>query len=321
MDKLSLVIPVHNEERNLKILYDEVLKVLHPLKLDYEFVFVDDGSLDASYSVLKSLAEKDSNVKIVKLMSNYGQSSAIAAGVEHSEGDVIVTMDSDLQHDPKDIPKMLEQLKKGYQVVCGWRVGRNSSDSFFSKSIPSRISNWLINKWTGLNLKDSTGGMRAFEKRVTDNVQIYGEMHRYLPILAAWKGFKVTEVPINIRKRKFGKTKYNFKRLSRGFFDLVTVKFLMSYSTRPIQMFGGVGVILFLIGILTGIYLLIEKFAYHVHIMQAHQPLLLLVILLIILGFNFISFGLIADMISFDAITSKKRTVYIVDKVIQKKLK
>ncbi|MBW2979902.1 glycosyltransferase family 2 protein [Candidatus Woesearchaeota archaeon] len=230
---VSVVIPTYNEKENAELLYHELKSILDKLKEKHEIIFVDDGSTDGSFDVLKKIASKKDNVKLVKLAGNYGQSSALAAGIENAEGNIIATMDSDLQHDPKDIPGLIHKLGEGYHVVCGWRKFRGNSDSFIFKILPSKLSNFLINSLTGMKLKDSTGGMRAFRKNVTRTIPLYGEMHRYLPVLAKWKGFKVTEVPIRIRKRKHGKTKYSIFRLFRGFFDLLAIRFFTSYSTRP----------------------------------------------------------------------------------------
>ena len=309
---ISIVIPVFNERGNIENLYKEITNTLHD-KESYEIVFIDDGSTDDSFKILKKISSENSRVRVVKLMSNYGQSSAIAAGISNSKGKIIITMDSDLQHDPKDIIPLIEKIKEGYHVVCGWRKQRNSSDSLIMKTIPSRIANMLVRIITGKKLNDSTGGMRAFKKQVTDNIDLYGEMHRYLPILAAWKGFKITEAGINIRDRKFGKTHYNFKRLFRGFLDLLTIKFLISYSTRPLYIFGGTGLISFAIGFLIALYLTIQKLFFNLAI-GSRLPLFMLSILLIISGLIFLCFGFIADMIALYSI--KKRKLYIIEKII-----
>ncbi len=313
--ELSVILPVHNEERNVERVYEELRYELVSLKKTYEIIFVDDGSSDHSCELLEKLAKKDKNVKVVKLLSNYGQSTALGAGIDHAQGKIIVTMDCDLQHDPKDIKELIEPLSHGFQVTCGWRRIRGDSDSFVKKTIPSRISNFLIKKLTGLRLHDTTGGMRAFRKEVVEVVPLYGEMHRYLPILAKWKGFKITERPIHIRRRIAGRTHYNFKRILRGFLDLLTVKFFISYSTRPFHIFAKIGIISFLLGFGIGFYYLIQKFLFGVYLMQEIASLILSV-MLILLGVNFICFGFIADMISFDAIASKKRQMYLVEKII-----
>lgn len=311
---ISIVIPVFNEEGNIENLYKEIVAALSTNN-SYEIVFADDGSTDNSFSILKELASKDVRVKIVKLISNYGQSNAIAAGISKSVGDVIVTMDSDLQHDPKDILPLVNKTKEGYHVVCGWRKNRNSSDSFIKKVIVSKVANILVRAITGNKLNDSTGGMRAFQKRVVQTIPLYGEMHRFLPILAIWKGFKVTEVPIHIRKRGTGKTHYNYTRIFHGFLDLLTVKFFMKYSTRPFHIFGVLGISSFLAGFFINLFFAIEKIFNGRHIYQ-DLPSIMLGIVLILLGIMFLGFGFIADMISYDAISSQKRETYLVEEVI-----
>lgn len=314
--EVSIIIPVYNEERNIFTLNQELVKELSINKSNYELVYVDDNSKDNSGKIIESICRKQKNTKLIKLKSNYGQSTAISAGIDNSKGKIIVTMDSDLQHDSRDISPMIKKINKGFDVVCGWRKYRGDSDSFVKKTIPSKISNFLINRITKLRLHDSTGGMRAFKREVIDNINLYGELHRYLPILAAWKGFKVTECPIHIRKRKYGKTKYDFTRIFRGFLDLLTIKYLVSYSARPIQIFGKVGFGTFFLGFLTGSYILYDKIINGVEIISEHQPLLMLVILLVILGVNFLCFGFLADMISYDSV--KKEKHYIIDKRIDK---
>ena len=238
-------------------------------------------------------------------MSNYGQSNAISAGIANSIGKIIVTMDSDMQHDPKDILPLVNKLKEGYHVVCGWRKKRNSSDSLIKKTIPSKIANMLVRTITGKKLNDSTGGMRAFTRRVVEAIPLYGEMHRYLPLLALWKGFKVTEIPINIRKRGSGKTSYSYTRIFGGFLDLLTVKFFMKYSARPFHIFGVLGITSFLIGFFISFFFAYEKIFLNHHLYQ-DLPSIMLGVVLILLGIMFLGFGFIADMISYDAISSQK---------------
>ncbi|PIN76946.1 glycosyltransferase [Candidatus Woesearchaeota archaeon CG10_big_fil_rev_8_21_14_0_10_36_11] len=308
---LSVVLPVHNEEKNIEHLYNELKESLKGI--DYELVFVDDGSVDRSYFIMEQIASHNTHVKVVKLLSNYGQSTALAAGCDHATGENIVTMDSDLQHDPKDIISLIEPLSKGYHVVCGWR--RKRGDSFVKKGMPSRFANFLVNKMLGIKLHDSVGGMKAFTRRVVEVVPMYGDMHRYLPVLAKWKGFRITERPVKVRERRAGKTHYKFNRLFKGFLDLMTVKFFISYSTRPFHIFAKIGFVSFMIGFCIGLYYVILKVFFGVYLMQEIASLILSV-MLIVLGINFICFGFIADMISFDAISSKKRKVYLVEKVV-----
>lgn len=311
---ISIVIPVFNEEGNIDKLYKELVIALNRIE-KYEVVFVDDGSIDNSFKTLRKIVSKDKKIKIVRLISNYGQSNAIAAGIKNSKGDIIVTMDSDFQHDPIDILPMIEKIKEGYHVVCGWRKYRNSSDSLIKKTIPSKIANFLVRTITGKKLNDSTGGMRAFSRRVVETIPLYGEMHRYLPILAVWKGFRVTEIPIHIRKRWSGYTRYNYTRFFRGFLDLITIKFFMKYSTRPFHIFGVLGITSFLIGFLINFFFAYEKIFYERHLYQ-DLPSIILGVVLILLGIMFLGFGFIADMISYDAIVSQKRETYLVDEVI-----
>lgn len=312
---ISIIIPVYNEEGNLHKLHDELLNVMKDSK-SYEIVFVDDGSTDNSFEILKQIAAKNKMARIVKLISNYGQSNAIAAGISKCSGKIIVTMDSDMQHDPKDILPMVKKIEEGFHVVCGWRKYRGYSDSLIKKTVPSKISNFLIRKLTGCSLNDSTGGMRAFSKSVVEVIPIYGEMHRYLPILAFWKGFKVTEVPITIRKRASGNTKYNYKRIFRGFLDLITVKFFLEYSTRPTHVFGTVGIISFCAGIGINLFFLYQKI-FSGASLSRDIPSIILALVLILLGIMFLGFGFLADMISYDAITSQKRETYIIDDTIE----
>lgn len=311
---VSIVIPVFNEEGNIENLYKELESTLKNLK-NYEIVFADDGSRDKSFEILKKIASKNNHVKVVRLMTNYGQSNAIAAGIANSTGKIIVTMDSDMQHDPKDIEPLVKKIEEGYQVVCGWRRNRNSSDSLIRKIFLSKGANLLVRTITGQKLNDSTGGMRAFSKKVVETIPLYGEMHRFLPILAIWKGFKVTEIPINIRKRGEGKTNYTITRVFGGFFDLLTVKFFMKYSTRPSHLFGTLGLISFLMGFCINLFFALEKIFLDRHLYQ-DLPSIMLGIVLIILGVMFLCFGFIADMISYDAISSQKRNTYLIDEVI-----
>ena len=307
--ELSVVLPVHNEEKNIEFVYKELVDELKRIGKKYEIIFVNDGSTDKSFEKLVSISSKDKHVRVVKLLSNYGQSTALAAGIEQASGDWIVTMDSDGQHDPKDIAGLIEPLPY-YHVVAGWRRKRGG----LNKSLPNKIANYLVRQMTGLQLRDSVGGMKAFTKQVSELVPLYGDMHRYLPVLAKWKGFRVTERPVSVRRRKSGRTHYKLKRIFGGFFDLMTVKFFVSYSTRLSHFFSVVGFTGLSAGFLIGLYYLIQKFFFGVHLMTEVASLILSV-LLILLGVNFICFGFIADMISFDAISSGRKT-YVIEKVL-----
>ncbi|MEM2918496.1 MAG: glycosyltransferase family 2 protein [Candidatus Altiarchaeota archaeon] len=289
---LSVVIPTYNEEENLQVLYSKLKTVLENLKKSYEIIFIDDGSTDRSFEILKELHEKDKTVRVIKFRKNFGQTAAISAGFENSKGKVIVTMDSDLQNDPNDIPRLLSKLDEGYDIVSGWR--KNRKDPWLKKKIPSKISNFLARKLTSLEIHDFGCTLKAYRKEALKGIELYGEMHRFIPAIVAWRGFKVSEVQVEHHRRKFGKTKYGLWRIMKGFLDLLVVVFWRKYSTRPIHLFGSLGIVLSFFGFLIGVYLTLMKIFYNQSL--SNRPLLLLSILLIILGAQFIIFGLLADI-------------------------
>ncbi|MDO5576457.1 MAG: glycosyltransferase family 2 protein [Fibrobacter sp.] len=236
---LSVVIPVYNEENNLPILYRELDETLKTLCQEYEIIFIDDGSRDQSRNVIKSLAKNDKRIKAIFFRRNYGQTAALSAGFKYAHGDVIVTLDADLQNDPADIPKLLHKMSEGYDLVNGWR--KNRQDKFFTRKIPSLIANRIINKLiegTNVQLNDFGCTLKAYKQGIVKNIHLYGEMHRFIPVFAAWIGVKVTEIPVNHRKRIHGATNYDLSRVSRVIFDLIVVRFFSDYMTRPIQFFG-----------------------------------------------------------------------------------
>ncbi len=289
---ISIVIPVYNEEENIFRLYSELKKTLSKLKKSYELIFIDDGSTDKSFNILNEIHEKDKNVKIIKFRKNFGQTAAISAGFENSEGDIIITMDADLQNDPKDIPRLMNKISEGYDVVSGWRKGRK--DPLLMKKIPSKISNFLTRELTGVKIHDSGCTLKAYKKEALKNIELYGEMHRFIPAILSWKGFKVSEIPVTHNARKFGKTKYGAWRIMKGFLDLLVVVFWKKYSTRPIHLFGSLGILMGFFGFIISCYLTLMKILYNQSL--TNRPLLLLGILLIILGVQFVIFGLLADI-------------------------
>jgi len=289
---ISVVIPVYNEEESIEALYKELKSVLDNIKKTYEIIFVDDGSTDKSFEILEKLHNKDKKVKVIKFRRNFGQTSAISAGFDFSRGEVIITLDGDLQNDPQDISKLLKKINKGYDVVSGWRKERK--DPFLRKKIPSKISNSLSRRLTGVKIHDFGCTLKAYRRKSLEGIELYGEMHRFIPAIVAWKGFKVGEVKVNHRPRKFGRTKYGMTRIIKGFLDLLLVVFWKKYSTRPIYLFGTLGLLLSLVGFLLGMYLTLMKIFYNVSLSE--RPLLLLAVLLIILGVQFIIFGLLADI-------------------------
>jgi len=289
---LSVILPVFNEEESLSIQYKAVNDAVKKIGKSYEIIFVDDGSIDSSYEILKGISAKDKNVKLVQFRRNFGQTAAMAAGIDHSTGEIIVFMDSDLQNEPEDIIKLLEKIDEGYDVVSGWRANRQ--DKLISRKIPSKIANWLIAKVTGVSLHDLGCSLKAYRGEVLRQVNLYGEMHRFIPVHASWIGAKITEVPVGHHARQFGKSKYGIKRTFKVILDLVTVKFMGSYSTKPIYIFGGTGVVIFILGILSGISVIFMKVAGGVD--MSGNPLLILTVLLVIIGVLFLQMGIIAEI-------------------------
>jgi len=289
---LSVVIPIYNEAKNVEKLYEKLEEVLSKFDKSYEVLLVDDGSTDGTTDKLTEIHKRNPKYKVIQFRRNYGQTAAISAGFDYAIGAVIVTIDADLQNDPKDIPKILKKMEDGYDVVSGWRKERK--DPFLTRIIPSKVANWLVSILAGIHLHDYGCTLKAYSKDVAKNVQLYGEMHRYIPALASWIGINVTEVPVSHHKRKFGKSKYGLSRTPRVILDLITLKFLLSYSTRPIQIFGSLGIITGFIGFLIALYLSYVRLLLRQPI--GDRPLLLLAVLLIFLGFQFISMGLLGEL-------------------------
>jgi len=290
--KISIVIPTFNEEKSIPEFYYELKLVLDNLERPYEIIFVDDASTDNSFDLMEDIYERDETIRIIKFRKNFGQSSAILAGFDHADGDIIITMDADLQNDPKDIPKLLDKINEGYDVVSGWRADRK--DPFLSKKLPSKLSNWLARKLTGVDIHDFGCTLKAYRRKALSGLELYGEMHRYIPALLSRKGFRVSEVKVEHHPRKFGESKYGLSRLLHGFLDLINIKFWSQYSTRPLHFFGILGILQLFFGFLIGTYLLVVRFLYNMGI--ADRPLLLLAILLIILGIQFITFGFLSEI-------------------------
>lgn len=308
---LSVVIPIYNEAKNVEKLYEKLEEVLSKLDKSYEVLLVDDGSTDGTNDKLAKIHKRNPKYKVIQFRRNYGQTAAISAGFDYAIGDVIVTIDADLQNEPKDIPKLLKKMEDGYDVISGWRKERK--DPFLTRIIPSKVANWFVSILAGIHLHDYGCTLKAYSKDVAKNVQLYGEMHRYIPALASWIGINVTEVPVSHHKRRFGKSKYGLSRTPRVILDLITLKFLLSYSTRPIQIFGSLGIITGFIGFSIALYLSYVRLILRQPI--GDRPLLLLAVLLIFLGFQFISMGLLGELVVRTYHESQNKPIYFVKKI------
>ena len=309
---ISVVVPLYNEEDNVQLLYEEIKGVLDTMAEQAEIVFVDDGSRDTTLAKLEVIQAGDDHVRVVSLRRNFGQTAAMTAGFDHARGGVIITMDGDLQNDPHDIPQLVGKLNEGYDVVTGWRHDRQ--DAFLSRRLPSQLANRLISRVTGVGLHDYGCTLKAFRREVIDNINLYGEMHRFIPAIASGMGISFTEVKVNHRARRFGTSKYGISRTIRVVLDLITVKFMLSYATRPLHVFGTVGVVSSLLGVLIALVLTVQRQLYGVAL--ANRPLLLLAVLLIFMGIQFITIGLLAELVVRTYHESQKKPIYYVRKVL-----
>jgi glycosyltransferase involved in cell wall biosynthesis len=310
---ISIVIPVFNEEENIAPLIREIDAVLTPMGKSYEIVAVDDGSRDGTFAVLRRLCAEAKHLKVVKLKRNFGQTAAMAAGLAHADGAVVVLMDGDAQNDPADIPALLNKLDEGNDMVAGWRYNRQ--DSFLNRRLPSMIANRLISWTTHVKLHDYGCTLKAMRKDLAKGLRLYGEMHRFIPAIAYDRGAQIAELRVNHRPRLRGKSKYGITRTLRVMLDLLTVKFLSSYSTRPAHVFGPIGLLSGLVGLVLGFYLTAQKFIYDLDI--GGRPLLLLAILLIFIGIQFITMGLLGEMLARTYHESQNRPVYVVSEILE----
>lgn len=290
---LSIVVPLFDEEESLRELHAEITAAVAPLAKPVEMIFVDDGSTDNSYAVLKELHAKDPRVKAIRFRRNFGKSAALSVGFHEAQGEYVVTMDADLQDDPAEIPSLIEMLQQGYDLISGWKKTRHDP---WSKTIPSRLANSVTAMMTGIPIHDMNCGLKAYRKEVIKGISVYGELHRYIPALAHWAGFRVGEKVVNHHPRKYGRTKFGISRFSRGFLDLVTILFTTRYIRRPLHLFGVWGIISSIIGIIIDGGLSIEWLLGRTSL--SNRPLFLLGFLFIIIGVQFVSFGLLGEMIN-----------------------
>jgi glycosyltransferase involved in cell wall biosynthesis len=310
---LSIVVPVFNEEKNLEPLYEEITAACAPLGRPYEVILVDDGSRDGSPARLRALQARDDRIRVIRLRKNFGQTAALSAGFDHARGEVIITLDADLQNDPKDFRLLLEKMDEGYDIVSGWR--RKRKDKFLSRRLPSYTANWLISRITKVKLHDYGCTLKAFRREVVQNIKLYGEMHRFIPAIAATIGVEIAEVPVNHRPRIHGASKYGISRSIRVFLDLLTVKFLLSYSTRPLQIFGLMGLLSGAAGGVLGLALSYQRLVLKQGI--GNRPLLLLAILLIVVGFQFVTMGLLGEIIVRTYHEAVEKHIYVIREIIE----
>jgi glycosyltransferase involved in cell wall biosynthesis len=303
---LSVVIPVYNEAGSLLGLFEEVTDALLGLPAPYEILFVDDGSTDASPRILEELAAKDEAVKVLTFRRNFGQTAAMMAGIDHARGEVIVVLDGDGQNDPADIPRLLDRLAQGYDVVSGWR--RERKDAPLRRVLPSRVANWLISRTTGVRLHDYGCSLKAYRRDVIRSVRLYGEMHRFAPIYASWQGARVTELPVNHRPREHGRSKYGLERVGKVLLDLLVVQFLGRYETRPMYVFGGFGFVSWGISLASGLYAVWRKLFDATSFIQT--PLPLLSVMAFITGVLSILMGLLAELLVRTYYESQQRRPY-----------
>ena len=312
--QLSLVIPVYNEDESLEKLYQAIHQALDKVQnLDWEVVFVDDGSQDKSFQILEELAKQDpTHTRVVALRRNFGQTAAIAAGIDHSTGEIIVLLDADLQNDPADIPMMLEKIGQGYDVVSGWRKDRQ--DTFITRTFPSRIANWMISKVTRVDLHDYGCTLKAYRREVLTEFRLYGEMHRFIPAYAHSVGAKIIEVPVKHHPRKYGQTKYGLTRTFKVLLDLLTVKFLISYANKPIYLFGGTGIILMVVSLAALFALAVRRVWFETSVFSS--PFFPISAMFLILGFQSILMGLIAELLVRTYHESQRKPTYSIRRVI-----
>jgi glycosyltransferase involved in cell wall biosynthesis len=314
----SVVVPFHNEQESVPELYRRLTEVMSAQYTPVEFVFVDDHSSDSTPQLLRDIAERDSRVTVIRLKRNYGQTVALAAGFDHAEGQVIISMDGDLQHDPGDIPAMLRAFEEsGSDIVSGWRKRR--VDSFFLRRVPSRVANWLMSKLSGIKIHDFGTTFKVYRRETIKGIRLYGEQHRFIPALASWNGATVIEVPINNIERPDGRSHYGLSRTIRVLFDLLTIRFLLRYVTRPLHFFGPIGLLSMTLGLAINVWLLAKKILFDADLFAEHAPLMLLGAVLILAGVQLISSGLIGEMLSRTYFESQGKSIYSIERIITSK--
>ena len=311
---LSVVIPIYNEAENIEALHQEVTGAVADLGLDYEIVYVDDGSSDQSFTLLAAIAQRDPRAVVVSFRRNFGQTAAMSAGFDHARGHIVVTMDGDLQNDPRDIPKLLAKLNEGYDIAAGWRFDRQ--DTFLTRKLPSQLANRLISLTTKVHLHDYGCTLKAFRREVVQNIRLYGEMHRFIPAIASGVGARIAEVPVNHRPRRAGQSKYGLGRTVRVVLDLITVKFLLNYATRPIQVFGLWGLVTGGLGFLLAFCYAFQRLFLGVPL--GNKPGLLLAVFLMFVGVQLITLGLLGELQVRTYYETQSKPTYLVRQVLNR---
>lgn len=311
--ELSVVVPLLDERDNLRPLYGQIKQAIEG-RYGYEIIFVDDGSSDGSFEILTEFHDADPHVRVIRFRKNFGQTAALSAGFAHARGDVIIAMDADLQNDPADIPMLVARLHEGYDVVSGWRKERH--DKALTRRLPSRMANWLISAITGVKLHDYGCTLKAYRREVLAETKLYGEMHRFIPALASWSGARITECVVNHRPRTAGVAKYGLSRTWKVILDLITVKFLGSFSTKPIYIFGGLGALTAVGAVLSGIMVLYQKFIASYHLAMNRNPLLVLTAMLVTATIQFVLMGLLAELLVRTYHESQGRPTYVIREVL-----
>jgi glycosyltransferase involved in cell wall biosynthesis len=316
MTKYSIVVPFHNEEENVTVLYARLKQVMEQVGDPFELVLVDDGSSDRTCKLLEEIAAVDSRVLVIKLSRNFGQTLALAAGFDNASGEFILAMDGDLQHDPNDIPNFMEKLAEGYDVVSGWRKQR--VDNLLTRRIPSGCANWLLARLSGVHIHDFGTTFKAYRREVIQNIPLYGEMHRFIPALASWQGASICEIPIRNLNRVRGKSHYGIGRTFGVFFDLLTIRFLLKYMSRPLHFFGGLGALGIMVGgIISAMLLGMKIMNPHRSVMDQHGPLFVVGAVLIVAGIQMLALGLLGELQVRYYHATQSRAPYIIDRLVR----
>ena len=314
---LSIVVPIHNEEPSILPLYDRLTSVLFQIRQPYEIIFVDDASSDRSYELLANLVQTDQRLKVIRLRRNFGQTAALSAGFDEARGKIIIAMDGDLQHAPEDIPALLKKLDEGYDIASGWRKER--LDNAITRKIPSRIANWMMSKASGIDLRDFGTTFKAYRAEVLKDVHLYGELHRFIPALASFYGARVAEVPITNTPRAAGASHYGLSRTFRVLFDILTIRFLLKYFTRPMHFFGAIGLAGTVAGGAMLLYCAVVKLFWQLDILQEHGPLMIAGALLLLAGLMMFSTGLIGELVIRTYFETQNRRIYAIREILTQK--